>query len=82
MFSNASISARLRGISLIGIPAVILTAGVGSYGLLRSNTGLEAAITATTAVLHQKQADMMHDALRADVLNALVIRAGGRRRGA
>ena len=72
MFSNASISARLRGISLIGIPAVILTAGVGSYGLLRSNTGLEAAITATSAVLHQKQADMMHDALRADVLNALI----------
>ena len=74
---NTSISNRLRGISYIGILGVIATAGAGSYGLLRSNAGLEASITATTAVLHQKHADMMHDALRADVLNALVTGSEG-----
>ena len=76
MFSNLLISTRLRGIGAIGIIATCLTAAAGSYGLLRSNTGLEAAITATSAVFHQKQADMMHDALRADVLNALVTGPG------
>lgn len=40
--------------------------------MLRSNEGLEASITSTSAVLNQKHADMMHDALRGDVLFALV----------
>ena len=69
-----SISLRTRLVisGAAGVAAILVTAAVGLFGMTRSNEGLSASITATTAVLYQKQADMMHDALRADVLFALV----------
>ena len=68
---NFSIPARLHTAGLLALSGVIVTCLAGYVGLTRSNAGLEASITATSAVLNQKQADMMHDALRADVLYAL-----------
>ena len=67
-----SLRTRLVVAGCTGVVAVLITAAVGLFGMTRSNEGLSASITATTAVLYQKQADMMHDALRADVLFALV----------
>lgn len=70
-FKNASVKARLFGAGLLALCGVLATFGTGYYGLTQSNHGLEASITATSAVLNQKHADMMHDALRGDVLYAL-----------
>ncbi|WP_166645136.1 methyl-accepting chemotaxis protein [Dongia mobilis] len=67
-----SLKTRLLLAGLAAVAAIVVTAGVGLFGMSRSNSGLETSITSTTAVLHQKHADMMHDALRGDVLFALV----------
>lgn len=71
---NRQISLRTR-LLIVGLAAVfglLVTAAFGLFGMLRSNDGLDISITSTSAVLNQKQADMMHDALRGDVLFALV----------
>ncbi|MEI6099748.1 MAG: methyl-accepting chemotaxis protein [Alphaproteobacteria bacterium] len=49
-----------------------MTCYAGYSGLTQSNDGLVTSITATSAVLAAMDGDMMHDALRADVLNAMV----------
>ena len=71
LMKNVSIPARLHLAGVLALVAVAVTCYAGLTGLQRSNAGLAASITSTTAVLHQKQADMMHDAIRADVLYAL-----------
>ena len=61
---------RTAGLAaLVGLGA---TWYAGYSGLRESSTALTTAQEATTAVLHQMQADMMHDALRGDVLLALM----------
>ncbi|MCE2737988.1 MAG: methyl-accepting chemotaxis protein [Rhodobacter sp.] len=77
MSLNLSIRTRLLAISVVAVAVLLLIAALAYVGLKRSNAGLESAITATTAVLNQKQADMMHDALRADVLFAIVTGPNG-----
>ncbi|WP_374376269.1 methyl-accepting chemotaxis protein [Dongia sp.] len=72
MNTRMSLRTRLLIAGIAAVAAIVVTAAVGLFGMMRSNEGLEASITATSAVLHQKQADMMHDALRADVLFSLV----------
>jgi methyl-accepting chemotaxis protein len=72
MNARMSLRTRLLIAGIAAVAAIVVTAAVGLFGMMRSNEGLEASITATSAVLHQKQADMMHDALRADVLFSLV----------
>ncbi len=72
MFRTTSIRARIMLLGIGAVFAVCLTAGVGLVAMVRSNAGLENAIIATASVLHLKQADMMHDALRADVLAAIL----------
>ena len=72
MFRTTSIRARIMLLGIVAFLAVCITAGVGLRAMMRSNAGLENAIIATASVLHQKQADMMHDALRADVLGAIL----------
>ena len=79
LIKNFSIPARLHTAGALALIGVAATCFAGYTGLQSSNAGLAAAINATSAVLHVKQADMMHDALRADVLYALQTGpAGGR----
>ncbi|MFO0514101.1 MAG: methyl-accepting chemotaxis protein [Rhodobacterales bacterium] len=77
MSLNLSIRTGLLAISVVAVAILLLIAVLAYVGLKRSNAGLENAITATTAVLNQKQADMMHDALRSDVLFAIVTGPNG-----
>ncbi len=77
MTMNLSIRTRLFAISVFAVAMLLLIAVLAYVGLKRSNAGLDNSITATTAVLNQKQADMMHDALRADVLFAIVTGPNG-----
>ena len=72
MKNKMSLRSRLLIASIAAVIGLSLTAGLGLFGMARSNAGLDVSITSTSAVLNQKQADMMHDALRGDVLFALV----------
>lgn len=57
-----------------GVVAVLLTASVclvGLNGQRHLNTALDRTGTASTVLRNHLEADMMHDALRGDVLNAL-----------
>ena len=74
LIKNLSIPARLHTAGALALAGLLVTGGAGYIGLTQSNEGLMASGVATSAVLYQKHADMMHDALRADVLYAL--RAG------
>lgn len=70
--ARMSLRTRLLIAGMAAVISILVTAGVGLFGMWSSNKGLNASISATSAVLHQMRADMMHDALRADVLFALV----------
>ena len=71
LMMNFTISARLRAAGLLALAGVLATGWSGYQGLTQSNDGLATSITATSAVLNQMQGDMMHDALRADVLYSI-----------
>jgi methyl-accepting chemotaxis protein len=77
MKRQMSLRTRLLIAGIAAVIAILVTAGVGLFGMMRSNAGLDISITSTSAVLNQKQADMMHDALRGDVLFALVTGPSG-----
>ncbi len=72
LFKRFSIPARLRIAGACATIGVLVTCYAGYSGLQQSNDGLLRSITATSAVLATLDGDMMHDALRADVLNAMV----------
>ena len=71
LIKNLSIPARLHTAGFLALIGVAVTCYAGYQGLQTSSQGLKSSITATSAVMNQKQADMMHDALRADVLYTL-----------
>jgi methyl-accepting chemotaxis protein len=77
LIKNFSITARLHSAGVLALIGVGITAYAGFTGLQSSNAGLKSSIMATTAVLNQKHADMMHDALRADVLYAMQVGPSG-----
>jgi len=72
LIMNLSIPARLHTAGALAIAGVLATCYAGYTGLEQSNNGLMASITAASAVRYGMDGDMMHDALRADVLNASV----------
>lgn len=72
MKAFATIRMRLMIVPSVAILAMLVTAGMGLYGLSVSRNALFEASSATRAVLYSKQADMMHDALRGDTLTALL----------
>lgn len=71
MSRSSSIRARLTWSSLVSVVLIATAGGAGILGLVRSDDGLSAVTRVTAAVRQQMQGDMMHDALRADVLMAL-----------
>jgi methyl-accepting chemotaxis protein len=77
MFGKMTIAAKLI---LAGATAVILLVSVSAAGVfsaVNSADSIEAVNGVTTQVRHQMLADMMHDALRADVLMAFKIGPDG-----
>jgi methyl-accepting chemotaxis protein len=54
------------------------TGGTGILGMTRVSAAAERMQQGQVAMRNQMQADMMHDALRADVLNAIITRRSGR----
>lgn len=70
LIKNFSIPARLRMAGVITLLGVFSTFYAGYSGLQQSGQGLTRSLDATSAVLASMDGDMMHDALRADILNA------------
>lgn len=68
-----SMSIRQKFIAFGGLVAVIaLTIGaIGYWGINRQTRELEGVVVTSLALRNHMEGDMMHDALRADVLNAL-----------
>ena len=77
LIKNFSVPARLHASGMLAIAGLIATASAGYIGLTQSNIALDGAINSASAVLYQKDADMMHDALRADVLLAVMTGPAG-----
>lgn len=69
---NMTISKRLFLLTAVGLGAVIALGAVGYVGSRNINTGIERMSVASTALRNHLDTDMLHDALRADVLAGLV----------
>ena len=63
--------------AVLAVIAIVGSGGAGVYSMLSSNSGLQHVAAVTAGVRDQMQADMMHDALRADVLMAIHVGPGG-----
>ncbi len=59
---------KLLGLAALGAVGTMIVAGVGDFGLRSARRGVDALMVSTRAQRLQMDADMMHDALRADVL--------------
>ena len=62
----------LIGLAALGAAGTLLVAAVGTTGLRSARSGMDALVTSTHAQRLQMDADMMHDAIRADILAALL----------
>jgi methyl-accepting chemotaxis protein len=72
MSSSLTLRRQLVGFSFAGLACVLAVAGVGLATMGTLVSGNDKLATSGTAVRAQMQADMMHDALRGDVLAALL----------
>ena len=77
MLKNLTIGRKLALGGVLAVIAIVGSGGAGVYGMLSSNSGLQHVAAVTAGVRDQMQADMMHDALRADVLMAIHVGPGG-----
>lgn len=71
-----NIRQRILASGAIGIVAVVLLGGVGFWGQLRLGKALSENELSVNALRNHMEGDMMHDALRADVLAAFVVQPG------
>lgn len=74
MLTNLSVRRKLLAFSLLGLLFLVIVGAVGSLALLKVSDIQGDIVRHSRALQNQMLADMMHDALRGDVLSAL--RAG------
>ena len=67
-----SIQRKLQGLSLIGVVFVVVVGLVGWMSTQRLGEASSHMALTTSALRLQMQSDMMHDAVRGDVMQALV----------
>ncbi|MGV8984882.1 MAG: methyl-accepting chemotaxis protein [Cypionkella sp.] len=72
LIKNFSVPARLRVAGVMALAGVLATFYAGYSGLQQSDAGLTTSISANSAVLVSMDGDMARNALRADVLNAII----------
>ncbi len=78
-----SIKLRLIAFSLISLLFSLMIGGAGFWGGREMSGALQSNATAAESLRHHMEADMMHDALRADVLAAVLagsLKQAGRRK--
>ncbi len=69
---SISVKARLVSLGALGVAITLVTGAAGWWGLARSSEGLAEVTVSAVVLQNHMEADMMHDALRADVLAALL----------
>ena len=67
-----TIQQKLLGFSLIGLVLMVLIGTTGYSAVYKLSSDTAKIVTIGTAMRAQMEADMMHDALRADVLSAML----------
>jgi methyl-accepting chemotaxis protein len=67
-----TIRKKLFGLSFAGLVLALAVGISGYWGITRTGSGLTYVSLTSTVMRNHLEADMMHDALRADVLSALV----------
>jgi methyl-accepting chemotaxis protein len=77
VLKNLSIKKRLILAGIFAVLALGIASLAGIIGMVSSDTSLSVVTQNTLAVRQQMQADMMHDALRADVLMAMQVGRAG-----
>ncbi|GGB57611.1 chemotaxis protein [Tistrella bauzanensis] len=70
-YKSLSIRGRLAVSSILSAMMIIAAGAAGIFGFINSDAGLTEVTRVTAAVRQHMQGDMMHDALRGDVLMAL-----------
>lgn len=72
LLRDISLTQKLLLLSAIGIASSVLVTVGGMVGVRRMDNALTEALTVQTALRNHLEGDMMHDALRSDVLAALL----------
>ncbi|MBI5786751.1 MAG: methyl-accepting chemotaxis protein [Rhodocyclales bacterium] len=75
--ANISIRRLLELISILSVALLLVLGGISLYNASHLNEVVGVANETSSAVRRQMDADMMHDAIRSDVLNALLLAAEG-----
>ncbi|MEI6558600.1 MAG: methyl-accepting chemotaxis protein [Rhodospirillaceae bacterium] len=74
---NFTVRQRLSLLSICLTLAILVVSGIGAFGLSTSMEAGRQELIISDAQLNHMNGDMMHDALRADVMAALLSGAGG-----
>ena len=77
---NLTIRQKMLAFSLLGLVFVLTVGGIGYAAVSRLADSAQRITATSSALKHQMQADMMHDALRGDALRAML--AGSRKEAA
>jgi len=72
MALNITIRQKLTGFSLMGLGFVLVVGAAGLLASQRQSAAAQHMADNTSALKHQMEADMMHDALRGDAIRALL----------
>jgi methyl-accepting chemotaxis protein len=72
MFHFQSIKGKLAAFSVLALAMVLLAAAAGWWSIDRLSEVARSNLDAASAIKNQKQADMMHDAIRSDVMAGLL----------
>ncbi len=76
MFHGLTIRQRLAFLTISLSLAILIAGIIGAFGILRSNQASRDQLLISDAQLNHMNGDMMHDALRADVMAALLAGSG------
>src|SRR5688572_29046413 len=71
MLKSMSIRQKFLSFGGIMIAIALLIGSIGYWGIARQTGELDAVVVTSLALRNHLEGDMMHDALRADVLSAL-----------
>jgi methyl-accepting chemotaxis protein len=71
MFNALSIRKKFFGFGGLMAAVALIIGAIGYWGITRQGTELDGVVVTSLALRNHLESDMMHDALRADVLGAL-----------
>jgi methyl-accepting chemotaxis protein len=73
MTFNLTIGKKLLGLGLIGVVLVVAVGYAGYRGVIKLDAAMDAITVTTSVARNQGDVDMMHDGIRADAYDALLV---------